>query len=191
METTNIVDFAQRDGLSDALTDLLRTGAQQLIATDVKAEFAEYPSQFAEFRTEAGHSAAVRNVHHPARPYQTGIGPKSVKIPKVQSKDGNPVTFRSALVPPCVRKTNTLEEAFPWLYHKDVSSGEMGAALKVLLGLDVAWLSAITVSRLKRDWEKEYDSWRDFAFDDEPIVYIWADGVNSGLRGENDKCAPL
>ena len=26
METTNIVDFARRDGITDALTDLLRTG---------------------------------------------------------------------------------------------------------------------------------------------------------------------
>jgi putative transposase len=30
METSNIVDFAPRDGITDALTDLLRTGAQQL-----------------------------------------------------------------------------------------------------------------------------------------------------------------
>ena len=31
---------------------------------------------------------------------------------------------------------------------------------------------------------------RDADLDDEPIVYIWADGVHSGLRGENDKlCA--
>lgn len=37
METTNIVDFARRDGMTDALTDLLRTGAQQLIGTAVEA----------------------------------------------------------------------------------------------------------------------------------------------------------
>jgi len=29
MEATNIVDFARRDEITDALTDLLRTGAQQ------------------------------------------------------------------------------------------------------------------------------------------------------------------
>jgi putative transposase len=40
METTNILDFARRDGTTDALTDLLRTGAQQLIATAVEAELA-------------------------------------------------------------------------------------------------------------------------------------------------------
>ena len=38
METTNIVDFARRDEITDALTDLLRTGAQELIATAVQAE---------------------------------------------------------------------------------------------------------------------------------------------------------
>jgi putative transposase len=77
------------------------------------------------------------------------------------------------------------------LILKGISSGEMGAALKVLLGPDATGLSANTVSRLKRDWAKEYDGWKDAAFDDEPIVYIWADGVHSGLRGEDDKLCAL
>jgi len=67
METTNIVDFARRDEMTDALTDLRRTGAQQLIATAVEAEFAGYLAQFADLRTETGHSAVVRNGHHPER----------------------------------------------------------------------------------------------------------------------------
>ena len=44
METTNIVDFARRDEITYALTDLLRTGAQQLIATAVEAELGECPT---------------------------------------------------------------------------------------------------------------------------------------------------
>ena len=75
METTNIVEFARRDGVTDALTDLLRTGAQQLIATAVEAEFASYLAQFSNLRTDAGYTAVVRNGHHPERPFQTGIGP--------------------------------------------------------------------------------------------------------------------
>ena len=160
METTNIFDFARRDGITDALTDLLRSGAQQLIATAVEAELADYMAQFCAVRTDAGHAAVVRNGHHPARPFQTGIGPVSVRIPKVRSKDGTPVAFRSSLVPPYVRRTKTLEAALPWLYLKGVSSGEMGAALKVLLGPDAAGLSANVVSRLKRGWAAEYDGWR-------------------------------
>ena len=118
METTNIVDLARRDGMSDALTELLKTEAQELIATAVEAELVSYLAQFTGLRTDAGHAAVVRNGHHPARPFQTGIGPVSVRIPKVRSKDGTPVTFRSALVPPYVRRTKTLEAALPWLYLK-------------------------------------------------------------------------
>ena len=118
MGTTNIVDFARRDEMTDALTELLKTGAQQLIATAVEAELVSYLAQFTGLRTDVGHAAVVRNGHHPARPFQTGIGPVSVRIPKVRSKDGTPVTFRSALVPPYVRRTKTLEAALPWLYLK-------------------------------------------------------------------------
>ena len=118
MGTTNIVDFARRDEMTDALTELLKTGAQQLIATAVEAELVSYLAQFTDLRTDVGHAAVVRNGHHPARPFQTGIGPVSVRIPKVRSKDGTPVTFRSALVPPYVRRTKTLEAALPWLYLK-------------------------------------------------------------------------
>ena len=109
-----------------------------MIATAVEAELAGYLAQFSDVRTEAGHAAVVRNGHHPARPFQTGIGPVSVHIPKVRSMDGTPVTFRSALVPPYVRHTKTLDAALPWLNLKGISSGEMGAALKVLLGPDAA-----------------------------------------------------
>ena len=78
METTNIIDFARRDGMTDALTELLRTGAQELIATAVEAELASYLAQFADVRTDAGHAAVVRNGHHPERPFQTSIVPVRV-----------------------------------------------------------------------------------------------------------------
>ncbi len=191
MEMSNIVDFSIRDEISDALTDLLRTGAQQLIASAVEAELEGFLRQFSQTRTTAGHAEVVRNGHHPARLIQTGIGPVSVRIPKVRSKEGKPVTFRSALVPPYIRKTRTLEATLPWLYLKGISTGEMGAALKVLLGPDAKGLSANTISRLKQDWAQEYEGWRDTQLDKEQWVYIWADGIYSGLRGEDDKLCAL
>lgn len=57
MDTSNIVDFASRGGISDGLTDLLRTGAQQLIASAVEAELEGFLAQFATARTAAGHAA--------------------------------------------------------------------------------------------------------------------------------------
>ena len=84
-----------------------------MIATAVEAELAGYLAQFTDVRNKAGHAAVVRNGHHSTRPFQTGIGPVSVQIPKVRSKDGTPVTFRSVRVPPDVRRTKTLEAALP------------------------------------------------------------------------------
>ena len=133
----------------DSLTDLIRTGAQQLIAQALKAEVAELLATYAEQRDAEGHARVVRSGHHRPRAIQTGIGPVTVQVPKVRSRQGEPVTFRSALVPPYVRKTASLEAAIPWLYLKGISTGEMQPALAALVGPEAKGLSASTVARLK------------------------------------------
>ena len=191
MTKANFLEFAGRDAISDPLTDLLRSGAQQLIQHVVEAELQELLNQHSERRTEDGNAVVVRNGHLPERELQTGLGPVTVKIPKVRSKSGEPVTFRSALVPPYVRKTKSLEAALPWLYLKGISSGEMDEALKVLIGPEAKGLSASTVSRLKQIWGQEYRNWCDGPLDKDRWVYVWADGVYSGLRGEQMKLCAL
>jgi len=191
MKKSNVLEFAGRDTISDPLTALLRSGAQQLITQAVEVELQELLNEYSDRRTEDGHAIVVRNGHLPERELQTGLGPVTVKIPKVRSITGEPVTFRSALVPPYVRKTKSLEAALPWLYLKGVSSGEMGEALKVLIGPEAKGLSASTVSRLKQIWGREYLSWCDGPLDKDRWVYVWADGVYSGLRGEQMKLCAL
>ena len=143
----------------------------------------EYLSQHQRL-TDDGRVALVRNGYLPKREILTGIGPVSVRIPKVRSKDGEALTFRSALVPPYVRKTRSLEAALPWLYLKGVSTGEMGEALKVLVGHDAQGLSASTVSRLKSEWANEYQDWRDTSLGEDQCVHIRADGIYSGPQNE-------
>ncbi|MEI8631540.1 transposase [Vibrio sp. PP-XX7] len=48
----------------------------------------------------------------------------------------------------------------PWLYLRGISTGDMQPALESLLGKEAKGLSANTVSRLKQQWEQEYDHWR-------------------------------
>src|SRR5690606_38115827 len=182
MSKSNVVEFSGRAESSDPLTELLRQGARQLIQQAVEAELAEYLQGLQGRRLENGRAAVVRNGHHPEREIQTGIGPVTVKVPKVRAKDGDPVTFRSALVPPYVRKTRSLEAALPWLYLKGVSTGEMEQALEVLVGPEAKGLSASTVARLKRQWADEYEVWRRSRLDKDQWVYLWADGIYSGLR---------
>jgi transposase-like protein len=90
-----------------------------------------------------------------------------------------------------VRKTKSLEATLPWLYLKGVSSGEMGEALKVLVGPEASGLSASTVARLKQVWADEYRAWHGERLDKDRWVYIWADGVYSGLRAETTKLCAL
>ena len=67
----------------------------------------------------------------------------------------------------------------------------MGEALKVLVGHDAQGLSASTVSRLKSEWANEYQDWRDTSLGEAQRVYIWADGIYSGLLSEKDKLCAL
>ena len=58
--------------------------------------------------------------------------------------------FRSAILPPYLRKTPSLEALYPWLYLKGISTGDFGDALQALLGSDARGLSATTITRLRR-----------------------------------------
>ncbi len=191
MNKHNVIDLKGRETLTDPVTELLAIGARQLIKQAIEAELQGFMSQYSAQKSEDGKARVVRNGYLPERELQTGLGPVTVTIPKVRSKSGEPVTFRSALVPPYVRKTKSLEAALPWLYLKGISSGEMGEALKVLVGSEAEGLSASTVSRLKQIWGQEYQTWCDSQLDKESWVYIWADGVYSGLRGEQAKLCAL
>ena len=128
---------------TDSLTGLIRMGAQRLIAQALKVEVADLLATYAEQRDEQSHARVVLCGHHPTREIQTGIGPVTVQVPKVRSRQGKPVTFHSALVPPNVRKTVSLEGAIPSLYLKGISTGEMQAALEALMGPESKGLSAI------------------------------------------------
>ena len=170
---------------------MLISGARQLIASAVEVELREFLRRYEGRTAPGGYAAVVRNGYQPERELQTGIGPVTVRIPKVRSRSGEPVTFHSVLAPPYVRKTRSLEAALPWLYLKGVSSGEMGEALRVLVGPQARGLPASTVSRLKQDWAQEYRAWRGQSLDKDDWIYLWADGVYSGLRSHSDKLCAL
>ena len=191
MNKNNVVDLKNRDTITDALTTMLQNGAQQLIHQAVQVELAEMLEQYANRLTVDGKAAVVRNGYLPERKILTGIGPVTVRIPKIRSKTGAPVTFHSALVPPYVRKSQSIEAVLPWLYLKGISTGEMASALKVLVGPDAQGLSANTISRLKQEWGVQYQQWREAPLDKDQWVYIWADGIYSGLRSETAKLCAL
>ena len=83
----------------------------------------------------------VRNGYLPERKIQTGVGPVSVRVPKIRDKRGKGVKFNSRLLPPYLRKTKSIEEMLPWLYLKGISTGDFQEALQALLGKEATGLS--------------------------------------------------
>jgi len=90
-----------------------------------------------------------------------------------------------------VRRARQLDVAIPWLYLKGISSGQMLEALEVLVGPEAKGLSSGVVSRLKRQWETEYREWCQRDLSQDRWVYLWADGIYSGLRAEGERLCVL
>ena len=177
--------------IQDSLTELLRQGARGLIEQAVEAELQGLLDRYENVIDLAGRQAVVRNGHLPEREILTGLGPVSVRIPKVRDRSGSGIKFNSALVPPYVRKARRVEAALPWLYLRGISTGDLREALSVLLGDEAQGLSPAVVSRLKAEWAEAYAAWNRRDLAGEHYVYVWADGIYSTLRGEDDRLCLL
>jgi putative transposase len=173
----------------DVLSEVLRQGAQKLLAQAIEAEVAGWIERHSQLCDEAGHRHVVRNGSMPARTITTGVGPVEVKQPRVHDRRSpqEREKFTSAILPPYLRKTKSIEELIPWLYLKGVSTGDFSEALAALLGPDAPGLSASTVTRLKGVWETEYQAWSQRSLKDKRYVYVWADGVYFNIRLEEDR----
>ena len=164
---------------NDPLTELLRLGARGLIAKAVEAELQSMLAEHEEYRLPDGRSAIVRNGYLPERTIQTGLGDVDIRVPKVRDRKGTGIKFNSNLLPPYLKRSNSIEELLPWLYLKGLSTGDYGEALGSLLGEQAKGLSANTVSRLKSQWIDEHTEWRKRDLSNKRYVYFWADGIGS------------
>lgn len=191
MHQDTVVRFRKKDEVIDPLAELLRRGAKKLIEQAVSEEFELFLERHAERRDGEGRQAVVRNGYLPQREVLSGIGSVPVKMPRARDRSGEGVRFRSSLVPPYVRRSKSVDAVLPWLYLKGVSTADMSEALAALVGKDAAGLSAAVVSRLKARWSQEYEAWKRSALGKDRWVYLWADGIYSGLRAEDEKLCLL
>jgi transposase-like protein len=170
--------------VNDALTDLLREGARQMLALAVEAEVREFLARYQALRDDQGRRGLVRNGYLPGRSIQTGLGDIAIKAPRVRDR-AKEVRFSSAILPPYLRRTRTIEELLPWLYLKGLSTGDFSEALTALLGRDAAGLSASIISRLKEGWIDEHRRWCKRNLTNKHYIYLWVDGVHFGVRLED------
>jgi putative transposase len=191
MNKDNAKDWGCAGSIHDSLTDLLRSGARALIQQAVEAELQAFLNDYRNVTDLKGRQTVVRNGYLPERDIVTGVGNVAVKIPKVRDRSGGGIKFNSSLVPPYVRKAKRVEAALPWLYLRGISTGDMQETLSVLLGNEAKGLSPAVVSRLKAQWGDEYQAWNRRDLSNDRYVYVWADGIYSTLRGEDDRLCLL
>ena len=168
----------------DLLTELLRVEAHKLIMGAVEAEFMDLLRAYADCKDEQGRRLVVRNGYLPEREIQTGIGPVTVRVPKVRDRGGSGTKFNSSLLRPYLRRPKQIEELLLWLYLKGISTGDFQEALVALLGKDAKGLSPATISRLKERWREEHAQCLQRDLSKKRYVYFWADGVYFNIRGD-------
>jgi len=192
MTKTTVVPFELPSEFSpDPLTEVIQAGARELLRTAVRAEVSAFIAEHAHCLDEKGRQRLVRHGFLPEREMMTGIGTVPVQVPRVRDRgrneDGSKIRFRSALVPPYLRKAKSVEELLPWLYLKGISTGDFSEALAALLGSGAEGLSSSTITRLKTTWREEYEAWRKRDLTGKRYVYIWADGVYFTPRLDGDR----
>jgi len=183
-------------GSRDVLNEILRQGAQQMLTQAIENEVAEYLGRHAEQRDDDGRRLVVRNGYLPARDLQTGVGLVEVHQPRVNDKrcaeQGQRQRFTSQILPPYLRRTQSLDELIPWLYLRGISTGDFSEALQALLGPQAKGLSATNIVRLKESWQQEYQNWSRRSLEGKRYVYVWADGIHFNIRledpGNNRQC---
>ncbi len=192
MNKDNVVAIKKPERfVDDPISDILRQGARDLLAHALEAEIEIFLNQYKDLRDETGLQRIVRNGYLPERQIQTGIGPVPVEVPRTRDRslqESERVSFRSAILPPYLRKTRSMEQLIPWLYLKGVSTGDFSDALAALVGKDAPGLSAPTISRLKTVWQQEFQQWQKRNLSEKRYVYFWADGIYCNVRMDDKQC---
>lgn len=183
-----VAGFREQFEGGSLLDKLARQGAQKMLQQAIEQEVQAFLELHDDRRDQAGKRLVVRNGYQPARKIVTGAGALQVQAPRV--RDNSPsksdrVQFRSALLPPYLRRSKSIEEFIPWLYLKGISTGDFSEALQTLLGEPAKGLSPNVIVRLKEQWTAEYEEWSRRDLTGKQYVYLWADGIYVNVRLED------
>jgi transposase-like protein len=176
--------------IRQSLDELAREGARRMLCEALRLEADEYVEQLRGERDAEGYALVVRNGKGRERKVTLGSGTVAIRAPRVNDRRAEE-RFSSKILPPYLRRSPGVAEALPALYLRGLSTGDFTEGLAALVGPEGAALSATTITRLLKVWQKEYDTWRERPLAGADYVYIWADGLHFNVRLEEDRLACL
>ena len=143
----------------------------------------------AELKTNG--ADVVRNGYLLERKITCAIGDVEVKVPRIRSKEGEPVNFSSTLIPKYLRRSKSVSAWAAYAYLKGVSEADMAKVLEVVLGDGAKRLTPSVVSALKKEWISEFNTWKKRDLSKTCFAYVYADGMHQELRRDNPKMCVL
>lgn len=189
-------DEAKGEQLSLDLDEIARQGAKKMLAHALQAEVYTYLKAAEGERNECGHALVVRNGYHNERQVLCGAGSIEVRVPRVNDRRVDETTgerkrFRSAILPPYMRRSPKVTELLPLLYLHGLSTGDFAPALEEFFGT-AAGLSPASITRLTEQWQKEREAFERRDLSGVDYVYVWADGIHTKVRlGRDDRLCCL
>lgn len=171
------------------LDEIARQGARRMLAEALEAELQDYLDAARGERDEQGYALVVRNGYANEREVLCGAGAVEVKAPRVNDRrtdeKGSRHRFKSVILPPYMRCSPKVTGVLPLLYLHGLSSGDFVPALEEFFGSQ-AGLSSATITRLSEQWQQEHEHFMNRDLSARDYVYIWVDGIHTGVRLDSD-----
>lgn len=185
-QPSQATDLDARPVCQNALEDILRLGAQQLLQSAIETEVAEYVQRHQDELDDRKRRLVTRNGTLPPRSLQSAQGSIRIKQPRVRERrEGH--RFTSSILPPYLRRVASLDNLIPALYLRGVSTNQMQTALEAILGSNAPGLSAANVVRLKSEWETQRKQWQARSLEGKEYIYLWVDGIYFNVRLSTDR----
>ncbi len=168
-----------------------------MLAQALQAEVDAYLKAAQGERDEhTGHALVVRNGYHNERQVVCGAGSIEVRAPRVNDRrveeaTGERKRFKSAILPPYMRRSPKVSEVLPLLYLHGLSTGDFTPALEEFFGTG-AGLSPTSITRLTEQWQQEREAFERRGLSGVDYVYVWVDGIHTKVRlGQDDRLCCL
>jgi len=192
--TQEIRFIKDKDNTQSPLEEIIIKGAQKMLKLALENEVDEFIQKHSTLVDEEGRRIISRNGYMPERDILTGIGPLTIKQPRIDDRQldqNDRERFTSNILPRYLRRIPSIDNLIPALYLKGISTNDFGVALSAILGEGAGGLSATNIVRLKASWEKDYEEWKNRDLSGKKYVYFWVDGVYFNVRLEDDRSCIL
>ena len=170
------------------LEELAKRGAEAMLKKALEAEVDGFLER--EKHKRSLQHRGYRNGYGKERHLSFCGGTIPVKVPRVSDIPQGQASFESGVIQRYQRRSPMLDNQFRDLYREGLATRDFEPCFRLLLG-ETATLSASTISRLTKEYQKDFEEFLKRDLSSESFYYLWADGIYLAAGHEDEKTALL